>query len=445
MQKRIRYRPEDSPASASLRDSIQERAQALETITDLQPLIDFASRHEIVMLGEASHGTADFYIWRSEISKKLIAEGGFSYVVVEGDWPDCFSINQFVKGAPDAPSTADEVLKNFKRWPTWMWANEEVRDFMEWLRDFNQSEGSDVGFYGLDVYSLWDSLHEVTEALKAIDPSAYQQAQKVLHCFHEFGTELEDYANQTAMVPDNCEESILRLLLKVRQEALQSKVSDSEVRLSLAQNAQIIRNAEAYYRSMFRGGAASWNLRDMHMGETLERLHKHYHGRSKGIVWAHNTHIGDARYTDMASVGMLNLGQLGRESYGEDKVCLIGFATYEGSVIAGRGWDRPAQRMRVPPARAASWEATLHETLADDAWMIFPKETLDESLEQPRGHRAIGVVYHPENESGQYVPTVMPRRYDALIYLDKTEALHPIASEQRDDSHEPAETFPSGV
>lgn len=445
MQRRIRYRPDDVPAPAPLREALLDLAQPLETPSDLQPLVDFASRHEVVMLGEATHGSAEFYTWRSEITRRLIAEAGFSYIVVEGDWPDCFAINQFVKGYAEAPSSADQVLQNFKRWPTWMWANEEVRDLMQWLRDFNQEEGADVGFYGLDVYSLWDSLHQVIAELKRVDPAAYQQARQVLSCFHDFGSSVEDYASQASLIPENCEESIIKLLMKVREETLQAKVSDPELKLSLAQNALVVRNAEAYYRVMFRGGASSWNVRDMHMGETLERLHKHFHGRSKGIVWAHNTHIGDARYTDMAAGGMLNLGQLARESYGEEKVCLIGFSSYKGSVIAGRSWDSPFEKMQVPEARPYSWEALLHESIGADTWMIFPKEPLPESFEQPRGHRAIGVVYHPENEAGQYVPTVMPRRYDALIYLDETEALHPIVSQRQDLSGELPKTFPSGV
>jgi erythromycin esterase-like protein len=413
---------------------------------DLDPLMDRIGEARLVLLGEATHGTAEFYDWRRMISQRLIREKGFSFIAVEGDWPDCYNVNRYVKGLVASEMTARDVLQAFRRWPTWMWANEEVADLAEWLHDHNQGLAirEKVGFYGLDVYSLWDSMHHVLEYLKRVDGEAAQDARRAFACFEPYAYDEQGYARAARWVPASCEREVVQLLRAVRNKAL-CALDDPEGFFDAEQNALVARNAERYYRTMVRGSAESWNIRDRHMAETLHRLMDHHGPRAKAIVWEHNTHIGDARFTDMAADGMVNLGQLARQTYGVQDVVLAGFGTNEGSVIAADAWGAPMRRMPVPPGRFGSWEAVLHEAFHGDRLLVFdPAERWAECLE-PRGHRAIGVVYHPEYESqGNYVPTVLPHRYDALIYLEQSQALQPLHQEAETDLEIP-ETYPTGM
>src|SRR5919107_1849553 len=361
------------------------RSRSLEGSEDLDPLLERIGEARCVLLGEASHGTSEYYSWRTRISERLIQEKGFSFVAVEGDWPDCYEVNRYVKGYPGSRRDAREALRTFERWPTWMWANEEVASLAEMLRGHNEglSEERKIGFYGLDVYSLRESIDEVVSYLERVAPDAAEQ------------------------------------------------------------NALVVKNAEAYYRTMVRGGAASWNVRDRHMAETLERLMQQHGPEARGIVWEHNTHIGDARYTDMARSGMVNVGQPAREERGDEDVVLVGFGSYRGSVLAAARWGAPMERMTVPPAREGSWEAVLHAAVEGDQLLVF-SGAQEEGFLDGRAHRAIGVVYDPAGERhGNYVPTVLPRRYDAFVYLDETRALRPFEVRPRQDG-EPPETFPSG-
>ena len=254
-----------------------------------------------VLLGEASHGTADYYTWRAEISKRLIQEKGFSFLAVEGDWPDCYRVNRFIKGMDGAESSPREALQAFQRWPTWMWANEEVADFVAWLRDHNQSEGAAVGFYGLDVYSLWDSLYQVLGYLGKHAPAALPAARSAFRCFEPYGEDVHEYARATRWVDESCEDEVIALLAELRRSARAYPQDGREAHFNAEQNALVVKNAEHYYRTMVQGGPESWNIRDRHMTETLERLMKHHGPGAKAIVWEHNTHIGDARFTDMAT------------------------------------------------------------------------------------------------------------------------------------------------
>jgi erythromycin esterase-like protein len=355
-------------------------------------------------------------------------------------------VNRFVKDLDDAKQSARDVLQTFVRWPSWMWANEEVADLLTWLREFNRNrpEVRKIGFYGLDVYSLWNSLYAVMSYLRRSHPEALPAAWRAYRCFEPYAEDVQDYARAAQFVPDSCESEVVELLRKLRHRT-SAHPEDNEADFDAEQNAIVLKNAETYYRTMVRGGAASWNVRDRHMTETLERLMQHHGGRAKGIVWAHNTHIGDARFTDMVDGGEINLGQLVREQHAQDGVVLVGFGCYRGSVIAGRRWDAPMQPMNVPPARAGSWEDVLHGLEPRDKLLLFTEPPTPEMLE-PRGHRAIGVVYRPEYESrGNYVPTVLARRYDAFLFLDSTEALHPLGGSGVPVAGEAPETFPSGV
>jgi len=447
MKKLLRRGRQEAPETDELVAQVRALARPLDTDNDLDPLLDQIGTARYVLLGEASHGTAEYYTWRTRISRRLITEKGFSFIAVEGDWPDCARVNQYVKGASPAGSNARDVLHAFERWPTWMWANEEIVALAEWLRRHNDGRPDDEkdGFYGLDVYSMWDSLYQVMAFLQRVDPAALPAARRAYQCFEPYGEDVQEYARATRWLPTTCEDEVVDLLQELRRQAAAGRTDGPEASFQADQNALVVKNAEAYYRAMVRGGPDSWNIRDRHMTETLERLMKHHGPRAKAIVWEHNTHIGDARFTDMAEDGMVNVGQLVRERHADEGVVLIGFGSHHGSVIAGREWDAPPECMPLPTAHPDTWEDVLHRAGADNKLLLFGAAEPAPVLLTTRGHRAVGVVYHPEYERlGNYVPTVLPRRYDAFLYLDETEGLHPLHVEAREEGEVP-ETFPSGV
>lgn len=438
----------DDPPSGELLHDVRNLARPLRDPQDLDVLLKRIGDARVVLLGEASHGTREFYTWRTAISRRLIEEKGFSFIAVEGDWPDCYRLNRFVKGYRDTPLKPDEALDTFRRWPTWMWANEEVRDLIGWLRGHNDArpERDRVGFYGLDVYSLWDSLHEVMSYLRQRDPEALAAARRAWRCFEPYGEEAQDYARATLYGGESCREEVIDLLTKVRAAAGSANGDGADGQFVAEQNALVVKNAESYYRAMVRANDESWNIRDRHMAATLDRLLQHHGRNSKAIVWEHNTHIGDARYTDMADDGMVNIGQLARDAYGDDKTVLVGFGTHRGTVIAGDYWDAPWEEMQVPAGRRDSWEDVLHRAAERDMMFIFGRDDPREMFNW-RGHRAIGVVYHPTQERyGNYVPTILPQRYDAFLFVDRTRAVRPLFGPVEAELPEEApETYPTGV
>ncbi len=436
----------------------------LEQFSDLDHLLERIGDAQYVLLGEASHGTSEFYAWRAEITKRLVAEKGFSFIALEGDWPDCYRVNRYVKGMAGSGATAYDVLYAFNRWPTWMWANREIVDLVEWLQSYNskkaekQRQGEEenrnrVGFYGLDVYSLWESLDAVMHYLQKNYPDAMKSAVEAYRCFEPYGRNVEEYARATAFIPESCEDEVMNMLVELRAKAAADdkknfKDDGREAYFNAEQNAVVAKNAELYYRTMVKGGAASWNVRDHHMMNTLERLMKFHGAEAKSIVWAHNTHIGDARATDMRQAKMVNLGQLAREEAGRDAVVLVGFGTYKGSVIAAKDWGEPMERMPVPDAVGGSWDSFLHN-LANkgrNKLLTFPDAVKENEIPaESKGQRAIGVVYNPAYEKyGNYVETIMSARYDAFLFIDDTHALHPLHMPQSVDE-EPPETFPTGL
>jgi erythromycin esterase len=426
-------------------ERIRERAHPLRDASDLDSLLERIGDARCVLLGEASHGTSEYYAWRARISERLIREKDFSFIAVEGDWPDCYEVNRYVRGVSDSAHSAREALGVFRRWPTWMWANEEVAELIEVLRRLNEElpEGERMGFYGLDVYSLWESLDAVMEYLQREHPDAVEAAQRAYRCFEPYGGSAREYARATAFVPTSCEDEVVGMLSELLRGAAEHPEDGSEAHFAAEQNALVARNAEEYYRAMIQGGASSWNVRDRHMAETLRRLLDRHGPDSKAIVWEHNTHVGDARYTDMAANGLVNVGQLARESWGEEEVVLVGLGSHRGTVVAGARWGAPMERMPVPPALEGSWEDALHRAGGEDGLLVFSSPEVEELLEE-RGHRAIGVVYDPGSERyGNYVPTVLPRRYDAFLYLEETRALRPLHPPWSGEPEEP-ETFPSG-
>ncbi|MGY2004025.1 erythromycin esterase family protein [Blastococcus sp. SYSU DS1024] len=425
-----------------LGEQIRDLARPLRTAADLDPLLDRVGDARIVAIGEASHGTHEYYAWRAALTRRLVEEHGFGLVAVEGDWPDSYRVNRSVRLREDADADPHDALDAFSRWPTWMWANDDVVDFCRWLREHNAGlpEDARVGFYGIDVYSLWDSMHSLLGWLAEHEPQHVDQAKQALACFEPFGEDGAEYAFASRFAPASCEQAAVDLLRSLCEERGRAEPgADAEARFSAEQNAAVVVDAERYYRAMIRGSAESWNVRDVHMVDTLDRLLAHT-GR-KAVVWEHNTHIGDARATDMAAAGMTNVGQLLRERHGADDVVLVGFGGYRGGVIAGREWGAQMERMEVPPARSGSLEARLHEALGEDALFVFPRENQPEWLRRRLDHRAIGVVYRPSREKwGNYVGTVLGERYDAFLYLDDTAPLQPLHLE-RAEEHVPVAGF----
>jgi erythromycin esterase-like protein len=436
-------------ADERLVDGLIRIAKPLGSTKDLDPLMDAIGDARYVLLGEASHGTSEFYTWRTEISKRLIEERGFSFIAVEGDWPDCYRVNRYAKCLPDSGNSAEEVLHAFERWPSWMWANREVVDLVEWMRGHNEQTKPDqrVGFFGLDVYSLWDSMRAVVEYLEKVDPRLAVSAKRAYNCFEPYAEDAQEYARATAIVPTSCEREAVAVLKELHTRAPRFIEDSSEGFFNAEQNALVARNAELYYRTMVRGGPASWNVRDRHMVETLTRLMRHHGAGAKAIVWEHNTHIGDARFTDMARAGMLNVGQVVRESHAEEGVVLVGFGTHRGTVIAADEWGAPMERLRVPAAREDTFEHVLFEAGVGDSLLLFDGSENGGviGLDRPLDHRAIGVVYDPDHERwGNYVPTVIPGRYDAFLYIEETRAVDPLHMAIKVDGELP-ETYPSGV
>ncbi|MEE2524569.1 erythromycin esterase family protein [Pseudarthrobacter sp. J75] len=425
---------------------IRQSALQLQDEADLDPLMERIGDARYVLIGEASHGTHEYYAWRAALSRRLISERGFSFIGVEGDWPDCYAVDRCVKGLGGAPEDPGEVLHGFERWPTWMWANREVEEFTRWLREFNgiRAEEERVGFYGLDVYSLWDSLRETLGYLKKYHPGHVDTALEAFRCFEPFVEDPQSYALSTRLVPSGCEAEVVELLGTVRASAVNDDVPPRDERFNAEQNAITAAGAESYYRAMVGGGDESWNVRDRHMVDTLDRLMNHHGSTAKAIVWEHNTHIGDARWTDMSRGGLVNVGQLVRERHADDGVVLVGFGGYRGSVVAADRWGGTTQVMDLPPARQDSTEELLHSALEDTPSALFIFDGQPPSwADRARGHRAVGVVYNPRSERwGNYVPTILGRRYDAFMWFEETHALEPLHGVHADTTE--LETWPTG-
>ncbi len=430
----------------SIIDYLHTHYYPLQTKVDLDDLIDQIGESKIVMMGEASHGTHEYYTWRAMLSQRLIKEKGFNFIAVEGDWPDCYKLNRYIKNYKEAGTSAFDVVHTFNRWPTWMWANWEMVAMAEWLCDYNLALANNkkAGFYGLDVYSLMESLEAIIEYLNKVDPEALRVAEKAYQCFQPYQRdEGTGYAYSSLMVPAQCTSEVTNLLVEIKKRTPQYN-SDIENVFNNEQNAIVAFNAEKYYRTILGGGSKSWNIRDSHMMETLERL-LNFHGKnSKAIVWAHNTHIGDARATDMRLEGMHNIGEYARKIYGNKNVFLIGFGSYSGNVLASLRWGESPQSMKMPLARTNSWEHMLAQADIQNGYLLLNDTNAQQLLGEKIDHRAIGVVYLPQEEKyGNYVPSILPSRYDAFVFFKLTKALHAI--HVIPDGQQMPETYPFGV
>jgi len=435
--------------------AIRENARTVTgSRQDFDSLIELAGNSRFALLGEASHGTHDFYHTRAQITQRLIEEKRFSAVAVEADWPDAYRVNRYVQGRGD-DAEAVEALGSFQRFPTWMWRNTDVVEFIAWLREYNDAlpEGTrKVGFYGLDLYSLHTSARAVLDFLDKVDPEAARRARYRYSCFEHFGEDTQAYGYAASFgLSKSCEDEVVSQLVEMQKRAADLASRDGQVDpdafFMAEQNARLVKNAERYYRSMFASRVESWNLRDQHMVETLDALVNHLDASSAKIaVWAHNSHLGDARATQMGDSGELNVGQLVRQRYGKDAV-LVGFTTYTGTVTAASNWDAPAERKRVRPALDGSYEDLFHTTgIPSFLLNLRGADWLSGVLRQERLERAIGVIYLPESERvSHYFNARMADQFDAVIHIDQTRAVEPLERTAQWQAGELPETFPFAV
>lgn len=438
----------------TIADVVRQHAVRLEPATAVAGLLEAIDpARSLVLIGEATHGTQEFYRLRADLTRALIEQRGFNVVAVEADWPDAYRANRWVRGLGD-DDTAETALDDFTRFPRWMWRNREVVRFLRWLRDENAERHPDAraGFYGLDLYSLHRSMARVIEYLDSVDPAAAQRARTQYSCFDRSGDDPQAYGYAaTINVSRSCEDEAVRQLLELRLHRADYLGRDGQPAaddlFSAEQNARVVRDAEAYYRSMFRGRAESWNLRDQHMMSTLEALlaRETSAGRpAKAVVWAHNSHLGDARATSMAAGGEWNLGQLTRERFGQE-ACLIGMTTHRGAVTAAGEWDQPAEHRSVRPSLPGSYERVFHDTGVPMFLLRLDERPLVTALGRPLLERAIGVIYKPETERGShYFSARLPDQFDVVVHVDSTRALEPLETWARHEVDLP-ETYPTGV
>ena len=420
---------------------------------DYDALLELVGDARLVLLGEATHGTHELYRERARITRRLIEERGFTIVAVEADWPDAYRVNRFVRGGGDA--TAIEALGDFRRFPAWMWRNADVLDFVDWLRQHNEAvRGEAAGFYGLDLYSLTASTDAVLAYLETIDPPAAARARRRYACFdHAADGGVEAYGYGASLgLRRSCEDDVVAQLVELRRHAADYAQRDGRVAadafFAAEQNARVVQNAERYYRTMFRGRDESWNVRDRHMAETLEAMLAHFDRRrapAKAVVWAHNSHLGDARATAMAARGELNLGQLVRERHGRDAVA-IGFTTHHGTVTAASDWGAPAERKRVRPALPGSYEAVFHEVGEPRFFLSLRAADVAGAVAGPRLERAIGVIYLPRTERvSHYFEARLAEQFDAVIHVDESRAVVPLERTAGWEAGELPETYPWAV
>ncbi len=440
----------------SISATLASHSHAIKGVrNDYDSLFDLVGDRRFVLIGEASHGTHDFYVERARITRHLIDVCGFTAVAVEADWPDAYRVNRYVMGLSD-DTDADAALSDFKRFPAWMWRNRDVLVFVEWLRSRNDTQvnpAHKARFYGLDLYSLRASIEAVVRYLDHVDPDEAKRARARYSCFDHVGGEGQAYGYALAYagaIP--CENEVVMQLIELRRRAegylrRDGWVADDEFFFA-EQNALLVRDAEEYYQQMYRADVSSWNLRDRHMAATLDSLAEHLNhqlGRAKVVVWEHNSHVGDARSTEMGTRGELNVGQLARQRYGRD-CALIGFTTFYGTVTASSDWGGPAERKRVRAARPDSHESFLHHAGAGRFWLDLTDSSAYQAMQVPRLERAIGVIYRPETERGShYFHARLGEQFDAVIHLDRTQAVEPLERTSLWDAGEPPETYPTGL
>lgn len=429
----------------TLSERIASAARRFDSIDQmpLEGLLERIGDSRIVLLGEASHGSAEFYLARARITQALIEQKGFSFVAIEGDWPDAARVDHYVRHAryPASEWTA------FSRFPTWMWRNEEVRDFVDWLRSYNAALPADqrVAFHGLDLYSLYSSIQSILDYLDEVDPETAAVARERYGCLTPYQSDPAAYS-RAALNPhyQSCEQSVLDMLREIQQRHRHYAEHDGDRFLGAVQNARLVANAEEYYRTMFYGSRSAWNMRDTHMFETLENLLQYHGDDSRAVVWAHNSHVGDSQATEMALRGEFNIGRLCRARFGR-KVYNIGFGTHSGTVAAASDWDRPMEIKQVRPSMEGSVESLCHQSGVSS--FLLPLRHGDplllNGLESRHLERAIGVIYRPETErQSHYFETRLTDQFDEYIWFDETRAVTPLATAALSGF---PDTYPFGV
>ncbi len=430
-------------------------ARRFASAADYDALVDRAKDAQLVLIGEATHGTHEFYAIRAALTRRLVEQHGFRIIALEADWPDMLQVHRYVTGQP-GHTTAAEALATFRRFPAWMWRNTVMLDFVEWLRQWNLRQGAEeghAGLYGMDLYSMHTSMDSVLSYLDKTDPAAAMRARRRYGCFETFGDDPQEYGYATTRgTAEPCADEVAAQLAELRRkygaEAASENAQAGHELFYAEQNARLVANAERYYRTLFYGGDESWNLRDTHMTDTLAALIQHFGAaQSKVVVWAHNSHLGDARATDVGERGQVNVGQLARERFGAAQVYSIGFTTYSGWVTAARDWGGKAERRQVVPGIGDSYEELFHTTALPSFWLdLQARNAATELLHTPRLQRAIGVIYRPETERwSHYFHVCLPRQFDAVIHIDKTHALRPLERHSTWDPDELPETYPVGL
>jgi erythromycin esterase-like protein len=441
----------------ALAQLLQQVVLPLPEQDDLRAVLELIGETELILLGESTHGSSEFYRLRSRITQALFQQGRVDAMAVEADWPDALRVARFVR-AEDGDLSAEQALQDFQRFPLWMWRNQEILALAEWLREANslREPRQRVGFYGLDLYSLRTSMGAVIDYLERTNPTAARQARERYSCFDQFAPDPQRYGYAASFGElDSCEPQVVAQLLMLQQQRadeLAANYRGADEQFYAEQNARVVRDGEAYYRAMYHGRHASWNLRDTHMADTLDALRQHLHavlGRPPRIVvWAHNSHLGDARATEMGRNGEINLGQLMRERHGEDKVFLLGFTTHTGAVTAAHEWDSPARIRALRPSREDSIEYALHATgLRRLLLPLRGRHELKQALAATTLlERAVGVIYLPETERiSHYFEADVGAQFDALLHVDATTALHPLDKGAHWKADDQPETWPSGL
>ena len=447
---------------------------------DYDALLQAVGDRRFVLLGEASHGTHEFYRERARISRRLIEEKQFDAIAVEADWPDALRVDRYLR-ATSRDRYAEQALEGFERFPTWMWRNRDVVDFIEWLHRYNGALARDrhrVGFYGLDLYSLFTSIDQVLRFLQRFDPVAAARARQRYSCFDHCDRDSQRYAFETTFgSAGSCEEAVVAQLRELHERVSATRSLSGQEAFYAEQNARVVKNAEAYYRTMYRGDVSSWNLRDGHMADMLDALALHLQRRNAGglrcsaaadaaqkycsqsevdqeggkppkiIVWEHNSHIGDARATEMGRRGEWTLGQLARERHGAENVLLVGFSTHSGSVTAASEWGGAHQRKLLNPSLPQSYEAVFHETgLGNFLLPLHDDNPAAQLLREQRLTRAVGVIYRPDSErQSHYFYSTLPQQFDLMLHFDKSRAVEPLDAAEHWAGGEAPETFPVGI
>lgn len=449
-----------SRMAGQLSQVVQAAAKPLPELTDpsFGQMFDSFRNYKVVLLGDGSHGTSEFYRARAEITKHLVEQHGYTMVALEADWPDAEAIDRYVRLRPGPKGRIASKGKDepFKRFPTWMWRNREMQEFVEWMRDRNAKVAPEdrAGFYGLDLYSMGSSIHSVITYLDRVDPSAGKEARRRYGCLQPWVDDPASYGLASLRGLENCETKVVQMLKDILRHRLDyiADVHDGEEFHSTEQNAHVVRDAEKYYRAMYYSSASSWTLRDTHMFDTLDRLFQFKPPNSKAIIWAHNSHVGDARYTSMGERRKeINIGQLCRERYGRDNVAIIGCGTHTGTVAAAHEWDEDMEVVDVNPSRPDSWEYIAHATgiprFVLDLRPGYASVDLRKAFEQerPRLERFIGVIYRPDTERiSHYSQAYLHDQLDAYVWFDESSAVNSLEKVQPFTPLGKEETYPFG-